>query len=62
LPATSEALPGKDQIMPQQSLTHRVRIWLQSKLDIARMQQMDDHLLRDMGVERTEIGRRVRGR
>jgi uncharacterized protein YjiS (DUF1127 family) len=52
----------KDQIMPRQNLAHLFRTWLQSKVDVARMQQMDDHLLRDMGVDRTEIGRRVRGR
>ncbi len=48
--------------MPRQNLAHLFRTWLQSKVDVARMQQMDDHLLKDMGVDRTEIGRRVRGR
>ena len=48
--------------MPRHKLVVRVRTWLQAMVDTARMQHMDDRLLKDIGIERSEIGRRVRGR
>ena len=45
---------------------HRLLALLRDRVaaenDVARLQGFDDALLRDMGIPREEIGRRVRGR
>lgn len=43
-------------------VTHRLRAWLQTDDAIRSLQRLDDHLLADLGLERSEIAARVKGR
>lgn len=43
-------------------LIRHVRLWSRLSRDIHRLKGLDDHLLADVGVERPDIRRFVRGR
>jgi uncharacterized protein YjiS (DUF1127 family) len=43
-------------------LIRRVRLWNRLERDIHRLKGLDDHLLADVGVDRPDIRRFVRGR
>lgn len=45
-----------------QFIHHRLRDWLFTQADIQRLRAIDDRLLADMGLDRTTMARRVRGR
>ena len=45
-----------------QQIASRITEWFLTKRDIDRVRFLDDHLLKDMGINRYEIERRVKGR
>lgn len=45
-----------------QQVRRRLRHWLLTLADIQRLEAIDDRLLTDMGLDRTTLVRRVRGR
>lgn len=44
------------------ALARRLADWSQTRRDIALLRHLDNHLLADMGIERRQIARLVRGR
>jgi len=45
-----------------QQITNRITEWLMTRRQIDRVHHLDDRLLADMGINRHEIERRVKGR
>jgi uncharacterized protein YjiS (DUF1127 family) len=45
-----------------QQITSRIAAWITQRREIDKVRFLDDRLLADMGVERREIIRRVKGR
>jgi uncharacterized protein YjiS (DUF1127 family) len=48
--------------MTVQQVLNKITQWLVSGSEIERLEGLDDRLLRDMGIRRKDIARRVKGR
>ena len=45
-----------------QQIVKRIQVWFEAARDVERVRFLDDHLLKDMGIKRFEIERRIKGR